>query len=98
MKRSKNRSIKKRLNAIVSGANKRDVLAAIWDTAPFLNSLVSVKAKDYYLDAKTKLDTQLWFQEQFPGLLLFPGIWSDYGAVCEPSAFGCEIGWKGDSP
>jgi len=98
MSSSYKRSIQDRLKRIVTNKDKDDVLIAIWDTAPFLNSLAGVESKNYYYDVEVKLKVQIWFQEQFPDFVLFPGIWADYGAVCEPSAFGCEIKMKGDSP
>ncbi len=98
MSLSSNATIYNRLRAIISGKEKNDVLIAIWDTAPFLNFLAGVKSQDYYHNIEVKLKVQIWFQEQFPEFILFPGIWADYGAVCEPSAFGCEIRWEGDVP
>jgi len=98
MSSSDKANVCKRLMGIVSGENEKDVLIAIWDTAPFVNSLAGVESKDYYHNVEVKLKIQLWFQEQFPEFILFPGIWADYGAVCEPSAFGCEVKWEGDSP
>jgi len=82
-----------RLNNILSGQTPDDAMVAIWNTAPFLNVFGGVALKDYYMSAEIKLRVQLDFQKRFPGFFCFPGIWADFGAICEPSAFGCEIFW-----
>ena len=85
-------SIKTRFEDILSGRSAWP-LVAIWNTAPFLNALAGVDLKAYYYDPAVKLGVQLGFQERFPEILNLPGIWADFGALAEPSAFGCEIGW-----
>jgi uroporphyrinogen decarboxylase len=82
-----------RFNDIVCGRNANDVLLVIWNTAPFLNALYEVGIREYYFDPEIKLDVQLKFCNQFPEIMCLPGIWADFGALCEPSAFGCEIFW-----
>ena len=86
-------SLSNRLGDILSGQTTDDVLIAIWNTAPFLNVIGGVPLKDYYTQSETKLRVQLEFQNRFPDFLCFPGIWADFGAICEPSAFGCDIFW-----
>ena len=89
----------RRFEDIVAGRTTTDVMAAIWNTAPFLNSIFNIDLKQYYTNAQTKLKVQLDFQRLFPDFICFPGIWADYGALCEPSAFGCPITWpKGSAP
>ncbi len=83
----------KRFEDIVSGRSGGDVLVSIWNTAPFLNTLAGVGLKDYYFDPALKLEVQLEFQDRFPEALCWPGVWADFGALCEPSAFGCDIDW-----
>ena len=78
---------------IMSGQTPDDAMVAIWNTAPFLNVFGGVALKDYYMSAEIKLRVQLEFQDRFPNFFCFPGIWSDFGAICEPSAFGCDIFW-----
>ncbi len=90
------KTIGKRFEDIVAGRNRDDTLVAIWNTAPFLNSMAGIDLKDYYMDSATKLRAQLDFQDRFPAFFCFPGIWADFGALCEPSAFGCEIAWPED--
>ena len=86
-------SLRNRLGDILSGQTTDDVLIAIWNTSPFLNVFSGVPLKDYYTRAETKLRVQLEFQNRFPDFFCFPGIWADFGAICEPSAFGCDIFW-----
>lgn len=95
---SSDRRVRDRFSSIVSGKEKEDILIAIWDTAPFLNTLAGVNTTQYYNNREEKLRVQLWFQEQFPDFILLPGIWADYGAVCEPSAFGCRVLWEENLP
>jgi len=87
------RTPKDRFHRILSGQTTDDVLIAIWNTAPFLNEFGGVALKDYYMNTEIKLRIQLAFQDLFPDVFCFPGIWSDFGAICEPSAFGCDIFW-----
>ncbi len=82
-----------RLKVNLSGQATDDAMVAIWNTAPFLNVFGGVALKEYYMSAETKLRVQLDFQRRFPEVICFPGIWADFGALCEPSAFGCDIFW-----
>ena len=93
MKEAPSKTISNRFDAILSGQSVNDAMIVIWNTAPFLNVLGGVELKDYYMSAEKKLQVQLDFQDQFPDFFCFPGIWADFGALCEPSAFGCEIFW-----
>lgn len=86
-----------RFENIVAGKTATDVMIAIWNTAPFLNSIFNVDIKQYYTSARVKLKVQQDFQRLFPEFICFPGIWADYGALCEPSAFGCPISWPAGS-
>jgi uroporphyrinogen-III decarboxylase len=81
-----------RLRKMLKGDSK-GVMLAFWDTAPFLNDFAGVGLREYYEDAALKMRVQTSFQEQFPEAVLLPGVWADYGALCEPSAFGCPIVW-----
>lgn len=91
------KTVGQRFEDIVAGKTTTDVLAAIWNTAPFLNSIFNIDLKQYYTNVQTKLKVQQDFQRLFPDFICFPGIWADYGALCEPSAFGCPITWPDGS-
>lgn len=87
-----NSTIRERFQSIVAGRSDRP-LVAVWNTAPFLNALAGVDLKTYYYHSRTKLRVQLEFQDRFPDVFCLPGIWADFGALAEPSAFGCRIDW-----
>ncbi len=91
------KAIGRRFEDIVAGRTTTDVMAAIWNTAPFLNAVFNIDLKQYYTNAHIKLKVQQDFQRLFPDFICFPGIWADYGALCEPSAFGCPITWPNGS-
>ena len=93
MQDSNLKTVGQRFEDIVGGHCPDDVLAVIWNTAPFLNVFADVSLKDYYFNSEIKLRVQCEFQDMFPDFFCFPGIWADYGALVEPSAFGCEIKW-----
>jgi uroporphyrinogen-III decarboxylase len=96
MEKLKSGTIRRRFDTIVSGQSVDDAMVVIWNTAPFLNAMFGVKLKDYYMDVEKKLGVQIKFQNEFPDYFCYPGIWADFGALCEPSAFGCEIAWPDD--
>ncbi|MBI5446821.1 MAG: hypothetical protein HY900_37105 [Deltaproteobacteria bacterium] len=81
----------RRFLEILGGAE--DAMLAFWATAPYLNAFAGVDLRSYYDDAEVKLRAQVAFQTEFADAMLLPGIWADYGALCEPSAFGCEVLW-----
>ena len=89
---SQSRSPGARFRAILD-RESLDPLVAIWNTAPFLNAWAGVDLKSYYFDSAVKLRVQTAFQERFPDFFCVPGLWADFGALCEPSAFGAEIYW-----
>lgn len=85
-------TISQRFQDVLAGKSGRP-LVAVWNTAPFLNALAGVDLRTYYHQPEIKLKVQLEFQEAFPEVLGLPGIWADFGALTEPSAFGCRIDW-----
>ncbi|MBL7225250.1 MAG: hypothetical protein ISS59_03875 [Desulfobacteraceae bacterium] len=93
MATTSSKTIGQRFSNIIAAGETEDVLIAIFNTAPFLNALAGVEIKEYYMNISEKMRVQLSFQEHFPSFFCFPGMWADYGALCEPSAFGCHIQW-----
>jgi uroporphyrinogen decarboxylase len=89
-------SVYKNLLSSLSFQEPETVLFVIWNTAPLGTSLAEVKQKEFYLNDELKLTTQLNLQKLFPDAMLFPGPFPDFGAVLEPSLFGCEIKWPED--
>ncbi|MCG2661209.1 MAG: hypothetical protein L6437_13305 [Kiritimatiellae bacterium] len=58
----------------------------------YICDLFNVPLKDYYFNSELKLKTQLAFQDKYPGLMLIPGIYPDFGCgTVITSGFGCEI-------
>jgi uroporphyrinogen-III decarboxylase len=86
-------TVGERFDAIVRGERTDDALVALLGMAPFITGLSGVDLRQYYFDPAEKMRVQLWLQDQFPEFILLPGIWGDFGALCEPSAFGCPIEW-----
>ncbi len=82
-----------RLDDIAWGRNQGDVLVCLFVTAPFCNTIAGMGLKEYYFTPAAKLRAQTWLQDQLPGCMLWPGIWADFGAFGEPSAFGCQVRW-----
>jgi len=77
----------------------KQVPVVVWGSAPFLTRMAGIKEKEYYLNPQLKVQVQISFQRDFPDILMFPGIWADFGSVVEPSAFGCEVVWfEQDAP
>lgn len=82
-----------RFNSVLEGRSGTPALVAVWNTGPFLNTLAGVPIREYYFEAEVKLRVQLEFIDRFPEMICLPGVWADFGALLEPSAFGCEIRW-----
>lgn len=51
---------------------------------------------DYFLFPQRWLAANLALIDRFPGLVVFPGFWVEYGMANEPSAFGTPIVWRED--
>jgi uroporphyrinogen-III decarboxylase len=86
-------TVGERFTAIVTGERTDDALVAVLGMAPFITGLTGVDLRQYYFDPAEKMRVQLWLQDRFPEFILLPGIWGDFGALGEPSAFGCPIEW-----
>ncbi len=90
---SEKQTLIQKFQDIVEGRVPGGLIAAVFNTAPFLNSIEGIPIKDYYMNSAVKMQTQLKFQDRFPELLCLPGVWADFGAILEPSALGCKIYW-----
>jgi len=90
------------LSSFLQAVNHKEpdpVPVAIWVTSPFVCSLFNVKVKDYHLDPQLMLETQLALQREYPGMMLLPGAYPEFGTVVEASSFGCEVVWfENDAP
>jgi uroporphyrinogen-III decarboxylase len=73
-------------------------MAMIVDS-PWIPGHLGIKHMDYFLDP------ELWFQsnkkinEEFPGIIMVPSWWMEYGMAAEPSALGAKIKfWDDNTP
>lgn len=77
----------------------RRVPVACCISSPYICSRFGVGVSDYLFDAPTKLKLQCAFQEQYPEMMIVPGIYPDFGCgVVEPSAFGCKLVQRENNP
>ena len=62
--------------------------------SPWIPGWAGVTTLQYYSSE------EIWFQvnkkvhETFPGIIFFPGFWSEFGMCTETSAFGAKLIWK----
>jgi uroporphyrinogen decarboxylase len=77
----------------------RSVPVACCISSPYICGLYGANVKDYIFDAQLKLKIQCAFQEEFPEMMIVPGIYPDFGCgVVEPSAFGCRLVQRENNP
>jgi uroporphyrinogen decarboxylase len=76
----------------------RKRLCALVVDSPWLPGFAGISHFDYYAFPDQWLKANLFIEERFPDLIFIPGFWVEYGMATEPSAFGCKISWRGNSP
>ena len=59
---------------------------------------LNLDVKEYLLDPKTKLNTQIELHKRFPDCAFIPSIYPDFGMIIEPSAFGAEVKLYSNQP
>ncbi len=59
--------------------------------SPWIPGYCGVDTVDYYGDPAIWLACQDKVRADFPGLLLLPGDWVEFGMASEPSSFGCSV-------
>ena len=59
--------------------------------SPWIPGYCGVDTIDYYGDREIWLRCQDRVRGDFPGLLLLPGDWVEFGMAAEPSSFGCPV-------
>jgi len=62
--------------------------------SPWLPGWAGCNTMDYFCSNQTWFNTNRKAIETFPDAAFFPGFWSEYGQVTEPSAFGCKLIWE----
>lgn len=75
----------------VSGRAPEKVSAGLIVDSPWIPGYCGVDTVDYYSDGELWLACQDRLRREFPGLLLFPGDWVEFGMAAEPSSFGCSL-------
>jgi len=76
---------------IVSGTEPGRIPAGLIVDSPWIPGYCGVDTIDYYSDEGIWLACQDRIRGDFPGLLLFPGDWVEFGMASEPSSFGCSL-------
>jgi uroporphyrinogen decarboxylase len=64
--------------------------------SPWLPGWAGLTILDYYTDDDAFMSANLAAIKAFPGTLMLPGFWSEYGMCTEPSAFGSLPVWGED--
>lgn len=70
-----------------------EVPVSLLTSARFFSHLYGVKVFKFFHDPRTMLDATLHTMKRFPDIVLFPGLWADYGLVVEASAMGSRVYW-----
>jgi len=70
-----------------------EVPVSLLTSARFFSRVYGIKVFQFFHDPKMMLDATLHTMKLFPDIVIFPGLWADYGIVVEPSAFGSRIFW-----
>ena len=79
------------LLAFLNGEAGQYVPAGLIVDSPWIPGYCAVDTVDYYGDPDIWLYCQDKVRSDFPGLLLLPGDWVEFGMASEPSSFGCPV-------
>lgn len=88
----------KRIALSVGQGNKREFTAALIVDSPWIPGFVGISHFDYFTLPDVWMKANLDIENRFPEVVFIPGFWVEYGMATEPSAFGCQISWRKDSP
>ena len=86
----------KTLVSVIKGEQLRPLPTAFIIDSPWLPGWAGHTILDYFTDERVFLDDNLKAIRTFPGTMLLPGFWSEYGMCTEPSAFGSVSIWGED--
>ncbi len=84
------------LVAAVRGEDVRPLPTGFIIDSPWMPNWAGCSILDYYTDDRAFMDANLKAVSRFPGALMLPGFWSEYGMCTEPSAFGSRPVWGED--
>ena len=79
------------LYSLALGTEDTGVSAGLIVDSPWIPGYCGVDTVDYYTDPAIWLHCQDRVRKDFPGLLLLPGDWVEFGMASEPSSFGCPL-------
>ena len=65
--------------------------------SPWLPGWSGCDTMDYYSSDETWFKSNMQAIGRFPDATFFPGFWSEYGEINEPSAFGTKLDWAGEN-
>ena len=80
-----------KLTCFIQGTSSQPVPAGLIVDSPWIPGYCRVDTVDYYMDTAIWLACQDQVRADFPGLLLLPGDWVEFGMASEPSSFGCPV-------
>ncbi len=86
------------IKKIAAGKNPDAVPAGFIADSPWIPGYCGVSTIDYYTDMRLWLDCHRRIKADFPGLLLFPDYWVEFGMAAEPSSFGCKLNFYHHQP
>ena len=81
------------LLAVIRGETIRPVPTGFIVDSPWLPNWAGHSILDYYSSERVFFEDNIKAIETFPGTLLLPGFWSEFGMCTEPSAFGALSVW-----
>ena len=79
------------LLGFLNGPCRGKIPAGLIVDSPWIPGYCGVDTVDYYCDPGIWLACQDRLRSDFPGLLLLPGDWVEFGMAAEPSSFGCSV-------
>ena len=81
-----------------SAAQQDRILSALIIDSPWVPGFVGISHLDYFTLPEQWMRANLYVEDRFPDIIFLPGFWVEYGMATEPSAFGCKITWRKESP
>ena len=84
------------LLAVLDGRRVDPLPVGLIVDCPWLPGFAGATILDYLTDDRVWLDANLKAAERFPGVMLLPGFWAEYGMCTEPAAFGARCVWPED--
>ena len=79
------------LLSFLKGPPQKRPPAGLIVDSPWIPGYCGADTVDYYGDLTIWLACQDKVRYDFPGLLLLPGDWVEFGMAAEPSSFGCSV-------